>query len=180
MYIYLKELIYSKWKELRFMYNYTKLSFLNLALERFVKKGVIQSSLYFYSLIKSKTLLECSNESSFPLFFHPVESKPLCESGRSRREETLQGHLGSPVRPWQWPIRPPLYPRHINCLFEARWPPWIRDRSSLFLSLSHRALSILTPFLYRVIGKGLIKGGWTGGGRTEVWNWRCGKKKVKG
>lgn len=93
MYIYLKELIYSKWKELRFVYNYTKLSSLNLVLERFVKKGVIQSSLYFYSLIKSKTLLECSNESSFPLFFHPVESKPLCESGRSRREETLQGHL---------------------------------------------------------------------------------------
>jgi len=35
--------------------------------------------------------------------------------------------------PGQWTIRPPLCPRHINCLFEARWPPriWLSSFPSL-------------------------------------------------
>lgn len=76
--------------------NYTKLSSLNLVLESV--KGVIRSNTSFLFLfvdqIEDTRRTFQQIPSSFPLF-HPVESKPLCESGRSRREETLQGHLGS-------------------------------------------------------------------------------------
>jgi len=55
--------------------------------------------------------------------------------------ETLRGHSFL-AQPWQWTIRPPLCPRYINCLFEARWPPriWLSPfpflPSSRFLCLS--------------------------------------------
>lgn len=62
--------------------------------------------------------------------------------------ETLRGHSGLLARPWQWTIRPPLCPRYINCLFEARWPPriWLSPSiSPSFLGASHLP-TVFVPF----------------------------------
>lgn len=73
-----------------------------------------------------------------PLSTPSVEQRSvhLCAGWPDRIEvtETLQGH-SLLVQPWQWTIRSPLYPQHINCLFETRWPPWIWFRSSPSLPL---------------------------------------------
>lgn len=76
-------------------------------------------------------LVGCSSvnryASLFLVFPSPrIHSVHLCGCRQYRKEvtKTLQGH-SLLARPWQWTIRPPLYSQHINCLFEARWPPWI-------------------------------------------------------